>query len=281
MATPTDCYPWFHAEFAGLVSGPQAKVLSGCSVDGSGNIPCSPESMRANAEMQLRASGWAGSLSLEAYTLSRYMQGEVGSGTIEERVAVGEAAVNRARRENLPGGVIDLLLNRQPQGHPNRGWYGPIHGPGGISSAPYGRWATTSADPTVATLILADFVASGKSGNFSRNADDQDGPEYWAPQGQDALWGYVRREASRGQYWVGPLPGVDHWRTFLQFTPGVNVNTPEGQELLQRGLDALTLPVRRPSWDPSMPVCSKPISIWWWVAGIAGAVWWWRRRKKA
>lgn len=276
MGTPTDCYPWFHAEFAELVSGPQVRVSSGCSVDGSGNIPCPPESMRANAETQLRAAGWGGSLSLEAYTLARYMQGEVGSGTIEERVAVGEAAINRARREKL-GSVLDLLLYRQPQGHPNRGWYGPIHGPSGVSSAPYGRWATTSADPTVATLVLADFVASGKSGNFARDADDQDGPEYWISQGQGALHNYVRTEASRGQYWVGPLPGVDHWRTFLQFTPGISVNTEAGQALLMRGLEALTLPRRSPDWPADMPVCSKPISFWWWVAGLGTAYMLWKK----
>lgn len=251
---PADCYPLWHSTYAPLVRSPaEAVISSGCRVDSHGNIPCPPEEMRANAEQQLKKSAlWpiGQPLSLDTYTLARYMQGEVGGGTVEERVAVGEAAVNRARNEGKS--VLDILLFRQPAGHPNRGFYGPIHGPSGISTAPYGRWATTSADPTMLTLLLAQLITSGGSGNFSRGADDQDGPEYWIPQGQASLHGYVRRLASQGKYWVGPLPGVDHWHTFLQFTaPG----SPDAAALLQRGLEALTLPAKRPVWASTMAVC--------------------------
>ena len=231
--------------------------------------------MRANAERQLQVRGlFDKGLSLETYTLARYMQGEVGSGTVEERVAVGEAAKNRARREHT--GILGLLLYRQPVGHPNRGYYGPIHGVGtGTSTAPYGRWATTSQDPSVLTLALADLVVSGDSRDFSKGADDQDGPEAWISQGQTALDSYVRRLASQGKFWVGPLPGVDHWRTFLQFTPDPISRGALGSQLLTRGLDALRLPARRPAWG-SLPICDKPtssaVTFLVMMAGLAGGL---------
>jgi hypothetical protein len=260
----SDCFPFFHNLFPAATN--QIKLSSGCSLNSTGNVGCSPESMRADAEHQLSAAGYLSSLDLETYTLARYMQSEVGGGTVEERVAVGEAARNRARSENI--GINDLLLYRQPVGHPNRGFYGPIHGIGtGVSTAPYGRWAATSADPTVQTALLADLVTSGKSANFSRGAIDQDGPEYWAGQGQASLNGYVQGLAKSGQYWVGPLPGVDHWHTFLQFEPGISSSTVEAQALIARGMQALTLPVQRPQWPADLPICMRPISLGW-VAAI-------------
>lgn len=256
MPTSTSCYPWWHTKFQGV---PSVTLSSGCSTNSAGNIPCAPESMRANAEQRLRQAGYLSSLSLDTYTLARYMQGEVGNGTLEERVAVGEAAVNRARMERTT--ITGLLLYRQPAGHPNRGFYGPIHGVGtGVSTAPYGRWATTAADPTLLTTLLADLITSGQSDNFAMGADDQDGPEAWISRGQSALTSYVRNLAARGKYWIGPLPGVDHWRTFLQVTPGVSANTPAGQALIARGIQALTLPAQRPRWPADMPICGKPAS---------------------
>jgi hypothetical protein len=257
------CWPWFHPIYQPLVGTAigNTKLASGCAVNSAGNVPCRPEDMRAAAQTRLAQLGYPRALSLETYTLARYMQGEVGGGTVEERVAVGEAAVNRARRENLPMGVLSLLLFRQKEGHPNRGWYGPIHGVGtGTSTAPYGRWATTSADPTVLTTLLADLVMSGESDNFSRGADDQDGPEYWIPQGQTSLNNYVKRLASEGKYWVGPLPGIDHWHTFLQFTPSKLTLASTKTALYLRGLEALQLPRSSPSWPSNLPVCSRSAS---------------------
>lgn len=251
------CVPWWASKFRDLAKGTQVTIPSGCAVNSAGNVACSPESMRASAEQRLRASGVMSSLSLETYTLARYMQSEVGSGSIFERVAVGEAAVNRARREKLSRGVLGLLLYRQSSSHPNYGYYGPIHGVGtGTSTAPYGRWAATSRDPTVLTILLADLITSGQSGNFARGADDQDGPEYWAPQGQTALNNYVKRLASSGKYWIGPLVGIDHWHTFLQYTPGISASSMQGQALMMRGMQALQLPVKRTQWDTaSLPSC--------------------------
>jgi hypothetical protein len=120
------------------------------------------------------ASGKVGfPVSLEAYTLARYMASEVGSGPAAEKIAVGQAAVNRAVLERLPGGILDLLLYRQPVGHPNRGYYGPIN-----VEPRTGRWAATSRDPTRGDIILAVELLNGTFDGFNKGADDQDGLEY-------------------------------------------------------------------------------------------------------
>jgi hypothetical protein len=247
-----DCLPWWHSKFDSV---PAFTVsMSGCRVGSDGNVPCDPEALRADAEAQLRGAGYDVSLSLEAYTVARYLQSEVGTSGIEEAVAVAEAGVNRATRNG--GSVLDVLLYRPGSGY---GHYGPIHGIGtGTSTAPYGRWAATSQDPTLKALLIAQLVTSGDSGNFSQDADDQDGPEAWVYKGQDSLNNYVIGLARNGKYWVGPLPGVDHWKTFLQFTPGISASSSEGQALMQRGIDALQLPMVRPDWS-GLSVCSEPL----------------------
>lgn len=271
MSTPVDCFPWFHAEYAPLANATQVYVSSGCSVNAQGNIPCDPEMMRASAEQTLRAAGYNVDLSLEAYTLARYMQGEVGDGSIEERVAVGEAAVNRAKLEGKSS-ANDILLYRQPVGHPNRGFYGPIHGPGGVTTAPYGRWATTQSDPTVLTLLLANLIASGQTNDFSRGADDQDGIEYSAAFPN--IPAYLNQLAANHKFWVGPLPGVDPWRTFLQTTiPSESNQTPGGQQMIQDALAQIFNADgsrNRPTWDPNMPVCARPATRnqLWGIAAI-------------
>lgn len=216
-------------------------------------MQCSPESMRAKAEADARASGlWTGfkALDLATYTLARYVTSEVGDGTPEEIVAVGEAAVNYAKRHKLPDGVLSLLLYRQPVGHPNRGAYGPIHGPGGTSTAPYGRWAATSQDPTMLTLLLADMVMNGQSGDFADGAEDQVGMEYMS----DPV-GKVRSQAAEMKYWVGPLAGVNQQRTFLFKYYGVKPTSSDGAALLARGLWGAAQPGMK--WSPLMPVASR------------------------
>lgn len=234
------CLPWWHSLFAGIGGDNRQIVRSGCrTVDG--NVRCQPEAMRAAAE---RKAGRP--ISLATYTLARYMSSEVGSGTPEEKVAVAEAAVNRGR-----GDVVALLLYRQATGHPNRGWYGPIHGPSGVSTAPYGRWAATSKDPGLDDLAIADFVLSGNSDNFARGARSQLGMEYLSSPNYT-----VKKLAGRRDYWVGPLPGVDHWRTFLYARhSGIAPEGAAGQELLQRGLAAVASPTR-PDWS-GLAICAK------------------------
>jgi hypothetical protein len=230
----SSCLPPWHAALAAVAQLGKAKVKSGCAtVDG--NVQCSPEDMRARAERDMVAAGWwpAGKpLSLATYTLARYMQGEVGSGTVEEAVAVGEAAVNRAALEHLPRGVLDLLLYRQKTSSPNYGRYGPIHKDGDVTQHPYGRWATTSADPTVAMVVIADAVLNGDARGFNQGADDQNGMQYAAafPNPERS----IELQAAKGDYWVGPLPGVDPWHTTLYRHYGYAANSPEGRALVAR-----------------------------------------------
>jgi hypothetical protein len=279
MATPTDCLPWWHDVFQPMVSTLSVNVPSGCSVafdPTTGDIPCPPEQMRATAEAFLRAhypqylAGFLGGrLTLDTYTFARYMESEVGSGTIEERVAVGEAGLHRGQR--IGRSISQLLMPR--------GFYGPIHAPdwrcaqlinprtgapyncsnsAGTCCNPYGRWAASTRSPTVLTILLAHLIVTGQSDNFSNDADDQDGPEAWIKQGQAALTNYVKGLAANGKFWVGPLPGIDHWRTFLQFTPNLIVRATKGPALLQRGIAALMLPRRPPL--VGLPVCPKGAS---------------------
>lgn len=282
------CWPWFHQIYADLAAQAwtKATIPSGCSTNyNTGDITCSPESMRAAAEAWLARNApqalvhIGGRLALEVYTFARYMHSELGGGTIEERVAIGEAGLHRAKRSGRS--ISQLLMPR--------GYYGPIHAPdyiceakglncagkSGHCCAPYGRWAATSRDPSVMAILLAHLIVTGESRNFSRDADDQDGPEAWVSGGQTALTNYVRKLANSGKYWVGPLAGVDHWKTFLQFTPDLATRALRGNELLQRGIAALTLPRRSPSWG-SLPLCNKPMStgqtFFLAMAGIAAGV---------
>jgi hypothetical protein len=266
------CWPWFSPQYRTLASEAWTKTVvpSGCgAADASGNVPCSPEAMRATSEAWLAHNYpqaivmLGGRLDLDTYTFARYMHSEVGSGTVEERIAVGEAGFNRAK---LIGKSISQLL--MPSGY-----YGPIHGSdalctsrgydcsskSGVCCAPFGRWAATSRDPSIMSVLLAHLVVSGASGNFSNGADDQDGPDAWVKQGQTALTNYVRGLANNGKYWVGPLPGVNHWHTFLQFTPNFAERAVYGKQWLQRGIDSLTLPMVVPDWSGSVAVCTRPV----------------------
>lgn len=242
------CWPSWYAKYAALAASAEGKkvVASGCSTSG-GNVQCDP------AEMAKRAG-----VPLDVYTLARYVQSEVGTSHVAETVAVGEAAVNRSK-----GNVNALLLYRQNPGHPNRGFYGPIHGGGGVESAPYGRWAATSKDPTVAALAIAQLIMSGGSHNFAQGADDQNGMQYAKAFADPEAT--IRRQAGEGDYWVGPLPGVDPWRTFLMHNYGKHISGVQHDALLTRGL--IWAKARRRvgdlwvadppvTWDPNMPTCS-------------------------
>ncbi len=203
-----------------------------------------------------------GRLSLEVYTFARYMHSEVGNGTVEERAAVGEAAYNRSQRW---GRSIYNMLTPS-------GYYGPIHAPKAyceslghdctatpnVCCAPYKRWAATSRDPSIMSLLLASLVVTGGSGNFTNGADDQAGPEAWIGQGQARLNSYVQGLARAGKYWAGPIAGVDHWHTFLTITPDALTKQLVGSKLLQQGIEALQLPRRASSWPPMTETCAKP-----------------------
>lgn len=244
------CLPWWHTQFAALGGRNRVKIKSGCATV-SGNVQCAPENMRAAAAAKLGQP-----ISLAEYTLARYISSEVGSGSPEDKVAVAEAAMRQSK-----GNVNALLLYRQAPGHPNRGWYGPIHGPEGLSSAPYKRWASTSQDPGVDDILIAKFVLSGKSENFSGGADDQIGMRLLLkPDARSTPQQSILYNARRQKYWVGPLPGVDHWHTFL-YAKRSNIapNSAAGKALIDRALKAVADP-RSPDWS-KLTICGKPSSV--------------------
>lgn len=227
---------------------------------------CSPESMRAQAQGVLRAWGYWSilrSLPLTVYTLARYMASEVGSHSIETRAAVGMAAINRAKLEGLAD-VNALLLYRQGTGSPNRGYYGPIHGSGGTGH-PYGRWAATSQDPSLADILLADFLLGGGDTGWARGADDQ--ADLTSTANFPNPVATVRGFGSQRSYWIGPLPGVDHRVTYLIARRNdIEPDSDAGQYLIERGIAILSAP--SPSWS-GLGVCARTGWIWASAAGVA------------
>lgn len=254
-----DCYASWHPKFAPMRGGPADQLIlnSGCRPDEVGEIRCAPETMRASAERQLRASGfWPPTkpLDLATYTLARYMHSEVGDGTVEERVAVGEVGVNQAKRRGQD--VNGLLLFTQPS-H----LYGEINVAGGGST---GRFAATSRDPSVLTTLLADLIQSGLDENINLGADDQDGLEFqrFFPVPMNR----ILSEAQSGRYWVGPIPGVDHWKTTQFRTFGFSPTSFEGSQLIERARQffgdptysgGLIVQSLRPIWPDDLPICTN------------------------
>ena len=195
------CLPYWHDEIA---NAPKTVIGSGCVLS-ERNLTCDPETVRVAAERWLNEHGyWKGSLPMDVYALARYINSEVGSGTPEERVGVGEAALHQAQHRGT--NVTQVLVYNQ-KGEYAYGYFGPIDG-GGI-----GRWASTRQDPRVVDILTARLILSGESGNFTKGALDQDGLEAGFADPYAHI-DYVARE--RNQFWVGHLPGVNPWVTFLQ-----------------------------------------------------------------
>ena len=259
-------YPWWAGVYA-----PQAERLRKITVDSQcktvdGNVVGDPSDMMALAASFMVGNRiWSAcppNYTVATYTLARYMQSEVGDGSIFDMVGVGELAMHRAELENLPS-VNNLLLYRQPTGNPHRGFYGPIHGSDnadGSKTAPYGRWAATSQDPSALALQLALLVTTGNSGNFTRGADDQDGLNNFA------AFPHVQRkidyQASMGSYWVGPIPGVNHWETTFWRQYGYSWTSLEGRTLAARAYTAFSDPKRAPiRWDAGLAIAPKPADI--------------------
>lgn len=245
---PVTCLPDWVVRYAAI---PNTTVPSGCSVNAQGNVPCDPSAMARAAGQQIGRA-----VSLEAYTLARYITSEVGTRSVPERVAVAQAAVNRVKDTERLGSILDLLLYRQAAGHPNRGFYGPIHSDSNLG-AKYGRWAATSRDPALSNIIIAiDVLNAAIPIGFSKGADDQYGPEILVrKQGLEVTQNGVRRRGGENRYWVGPLPGVDHQRTFLYTTrKDVPPASPLGQALIARGVAAIAAP--RPDWT-RLPTCTS------------------------
>lgn len=305
LVSPISCLPWWRTQFTD--PSLKRKIDSGVGRDAEGNINADPERLRAAAERQLGR----GHLPLAAYTLGRYAQSEVGSGTPEEMMAVIQAAINRSRLEypqlSIEDGVNRLLLRRTckattkyPLASGACGRYGPIHASDTLCTqlglekgcAPYGRWAATSKDPTVQTLLIASFALAGQAGRFARGADDQFGPDalrwIWRKRAaaaqakladsatqldaskraeleqkarladsavQDArLREAIQRRAKAGNYWIGPLAGINPRHTLLfAYRPDIT-GTPVARDMINAAVIAVTSP------KPAVPttVCPRP-----------------------
>lgn len=296
------CYPSFHLVFAPSVGTAvdQRILRSNCPVESDGNIRCAPEAMRADAERQLQSSGfWPSNklLDLATYTLARNIQSEVGDGTVEERVALAESTINQGLRRGAPTpqqAVLKAALYAQPSR-----LYGAINAPDG-GSLRSGRFTSTSRDPSILSTLIADFVIRGGSRNFAQGADDQDGLEY-----QSSFSDPIKRilqYAKESSYWVGPLPGVDHWKLTLFRKYNVSPSSPEGLALIQRAKvyfsiaayeNGKVVRALRPVWPANLPICTAPdakeptspgkqiLVAFTLTAGFAAAAWLIRRSVSA
>jgi hypothetical protein len=234
-----DCLPWWRDQFLPY-QGRNRRIVKATSTD--------PESMRAAAEATLRRADLFQSVSQDHYTLARYISSEVGTKNPETKVAVAQCAVNRAKLLKMRG-VSQLLLYQGPYA----GQYGPIdHGQ-------YRRWASTALDPGYDDFLIADFVLKGGAPGFNKGGDDQIGAEV-TDDYHAAGWALNQLPVlhRRNDYWVGPLPGVDHWVTFItQHRPDVPQTSVLGQKLIAAGTAALSSGAR-PSYV-GWPTCEKGI----------------------
>ncbi len=275
LFTPITCYPDWYARYLPFADG-TARIASGCATV-NGNVQCDPKLMAKAAGQRIGQE-----VSLEAYTLARYLSSEVGNGSLAEKVCVAQNAINRVRyAEPRTRTLTNLLLYRQAAGHPNRGFYGPIHQG---TDAPYGRWAATSRDPSVGDVLIALGVLSGDIDPwYSKGADDQLGPKALKAHGYDPVLSVHNHGLNRRQYWVGPIYGVDPWQTFQYRTmPEVDPRSPIGQALIDRGVAAMRS--SSPSWTGLEPCASSYglklglVAAASLAVGVVGAVIFWRQR---
>lgn len=246
------CVPSWFATYRAVSN---KTVTSGYSVDANGNVPAAPAGLAQAASRKLAADtslpaevrARGARLTVDAYSLARNMTTEVGTGSIGDAVAVGQATINRAALSRRS--VTDVVINRQAVGHRNRGFYGPINGRNANGlTAPYGRWTASTKDPTVRAIALAqDLLAGVIPLGFNKGADDQANLTIYKDPAAK-----VRGFAATGSYWVGPLPGVDHRRTMLFRNTGV-LGAAQSAVLTQRALDALIAPST--NWA-KYPVCT-------------------------
>jgi hypothetical protein len=131
--------------------------------------------------------------------------------------------------------------------------YGPVHTEG--LAHPYERWASTAADPTVDSILVAEYALAGRVGDeFTHGANDQWGARYFL---DDLSW--VERKARAGHYWVGPIPGVDHFQVFAFRDLATPAASPLGQALIAYTVRALRAPP--PDWSRLQPCRDTPTLV--------------------
>jgi hypothetical protein len=295
----TTTLPWFLPKLKEIENLPA--ISSGCALV-SGNINCSAESMRKAAEQKFKALGIAKSfglddtISMDEYSAARYGRTEVGS-DIASELAVIEAGRNRAK---IWGMSMDKLLRlRQPAGHSNRGFYGPIHATEAECTAkglqkgcaPYGRWAGTKRDPRPVDIIIAKLVISGRSNNYAKGADDQLGPSAGDSLfGREWIYKRIKSLANSNNYWVGLIPGVNHRKTMLfRKMPAVAPGSPEGRKLIANAEEWAhkdppnwsAIPVGVPPFILIRPRTKKFLALGVGLMGLGSALFLLTREKKA
>lgn len=265
------CYPYWHTRFmpyrairypGGYTVPSSNDVDAALTAQGLEDfVPFEPETLRANAERQLRQMGvfgLFGSLSLEAYSLARNIASETGNGSAEQKVAMGLSTVNQARKRGVSVTSLVTTNNRLA----NR--YGRIHGHGDTSTAPYGRFTATSAEPTVEDLMIAKFILDGGAGSgandFAHGADDQ-------AQVRDSGW--LTSLARAGSYWVGHIPGVDPSQVTLFRKTDIPASSPQGQALLTQALQMIMQPAGEFVGSCIAKAPSKAAKIFAIAAGVA------------
>lgn len=256
-----NCYPWWHNFFQRWRS---VRYPGGASVPTDiENVPSlqreqgleafvlvDPAVLRANADRQLMAMGLPPTKSQDEYSLARNITTETGTGSAEQKMAMGLSTVNEARRRGMTVHGLIVLNNRLP----NR--YGRIHPHGSTSAAPFGRFTASSKEPSVEDIVIARFILDGHAGrfpdDFAKGANDQ-------AQVRTESW--VRALWSRRQYWVGEIPGVDASDVALFITrKDIAPQSPEGLALLDFALKHL---VGRPKGEfvpPGRCVQTMPVA---------------------
>ncbi|UCC72067.1 MAG: hypothetical protein JSV86_17115 [Gemmatimonadota bacterium] len=237
--------PHYHDVLANFAT--DTRKVTNCPVGGDDYVPCPPESLRKQAETFMREAGLRPRrVSLDTYSLARNIRSEHGRGSVEEKVAIAEAARNEASRRGKSITQL-LLINRQGR---------PLYG-----RQRQGRFAGTSQDPTVGDVQIADYVLR-KGTNLTRGATKYLHPG--AMSSQERLFEVLHDWAKRN-VWVGHIPGILAHEQFMMrpIRPGENAAT-----INAAGFAA----IRRRS-SPAVPVdvCPTPPNTLLRVAGI-GAV---------
>lgn len=191
---------------------------SGCAPDAAGVIPCDPEVMRA------RASAQAGrAIPLDVYSLARNVASETGSrGTFGEKVAIAEAALNRARRDGVS---ISRLTMRDGARYARQRGTNPA--------------VATSRDPTWLDLVVASLALAGRTGDFAKGATHYFAPSAYSATEVRALydrWTSGWGSETTGLVWVGPLADVRP-RKQLLFRP-ISKRDPLWRAMYEPGLVA-------------------------------------------
>lgn len=197
----TLCKPKWHDQLA-LEVRPRSQAvgrldISGCSQRSDGTITCTPAAMRVTVEAMLRSAGLLGtsgvsSLGQDVYSLARCIASEGGSGEVEEKVALGEAVYNYARKR---GRNLTALLTT------SSGWYG--------SQAAVG-YASTARAPTWEDIVVARMAIDEVTGGFVQGATNFFGPDAFGSENR--LQEVFHNWTDKGARWIGRLPGVSSRR---------------------------------------------------------------------